>query len=123
MTRTTKGDPKPKMFDVHLFPVVRIKVSGVEATSHVEAVEQAVAQIDLHAECESTNFEYAEELSHFLVDVTGDQEFENSQWFYSQDNPLLANLARLLRWYEQGRSPDELDVIIKTARDALSVSV
>ena len=111
------------MFDVHLFPVVRIKVPGIEATSHIAAIEQAIAQIDLYVECESTNFEYAEELSHFLVDVTGDQEYENSQWFYSQDNPLLANLRRLVNWYDQGQSQHELDSIIKSARDAISASV
>ena len=111
------------MFNVHLFPVVRIKVSSVEAPSHIEAVEQAVAQTDLYSECESTNFEYAEELSHFLVDVAADPEFENSQWFYSRNNPLRVNLARLVKWYDQGRSPNELEAIIKSARDALSAAV
>ena len=123
MTPMKKGDLNAKMFDVHLFPVLQIKVPGVEATSHIAAVEQAVAQTDLYAECESTKFEYAEEFSHFLVDVTSDQECENSRWFYSQDNPLLANLRRLVKWYDQGMLPDELDAIIKSARDALSVSV
>lgn len=123
MIRTTNRIPNAKLYNVHLFPVVRLKVTAVDAMFHIEAVEKAVAQTDLYAECESTNLEYAEELSHFLVDVAADPEFENSQWFYSRDNPLLANLARLVKWYDQGRSPDELESIIKSARDALSAAV
>lgn len=123
MTHSTNGKSNAKLFNVHLFPVVRLRVSVVEAASHIEAVEQTVAQTDLYVECESTNFEWGEELSHFLVDVAADPEFENSQWFFSQDNPLLANLARLVKWYDQGRSPNELEAIIKSARDALSAAV
>lgn len=110
-------------YDVHLFAVVRHKVSGVAATSHIEAVGNAIDQTDLYAECDGRNFEYAEELPHFLVDVMGDTDFEHSQWFYSQDNPLLANLRRLVNWYDQGQSQHELDAIIKSARDAISASV
>ena len=116
-------EPTSQQFDVHLFPVVRMKVSGVHATSHQAAIEKALEQTDLHARLVSTGGEYAELLSHFLVDVVGDEQFAQSRWFYSQQTPPLDNLFRLVSWYDRGRPEAELQEIVRDARDVLTNSI
>lgn len=115
--------PQIQQYDVHLFAVARRKVSGVNATSHRKAIKSALAETDLYACFNGAETEYAEELCHFLVDVVGDDEYAQSQWYYSQDAPLMSNLARLVSWYERGRSGEELEQIILDARDVLANSV
>ena len=55
-------EPTSQQFDVHLFPVVHLKVSGVHATSPQAAIEKALEQTDLHAQFAGVG-EYAEELA------------------------------------------------------------
>jgi hypothetical protein len=64
----------PRVYDVHLFPVVRLKVSGVQAASHVEAIERTLEKVgpELEGRFASAGVEYAEAISHYLVDVVGD---------------------------------------------------
>ncbi|HSG70753.1 MAG TPA: hypothetical protein VLA12_10085 [Planctomycetaceae bacterium] len=112
-----------KLFDVHLFPVVRIKVSGVAATSQREAIETALVQTDLHAHFSDSDGEFAEELSHFLVDVVGDEEYEQSRWYFSRETPVIANLARLVAWHDRGCPEIELPSIVRDARDILNNSL
>ena len=112
-----------QQYDVHLFAVVRFKVGGVQAESHHEAVRSALAQTDLYAVCANGTGEYAEELAHYAVDVVGDKEFEHSRWYNSQESPLMANLARLVTWYDRGRPEEELDQILCDARDSLANSI
>ena len=114
------------MYDVHLFPVVRLKVPNVEAPSHREAITQARCQIaeDLTQRFPDDDGEYAEEFSHYLVEVVGDEERLQSQSFYSQDEPLVANLRRLVNWYDARRGDvGELAEIIDDARDVLKFAV
>lgn len=113
----------PQQYDVHLFPVVRIKVSGVAAASQREAIDAALAQTDLYAHFNRSECEFAEELSHFLVDVGGDNQYEQSRWFFCRETPLIANLARLVAWYDRGRPEDELPSIVGDARDVLNNSL
>ena len=118
--------PEPSQqehFNVHLYSVVRLQVSDVEAASHQEAVENAIENTDLHARFASDDGEYADELSHFLVDVVGDDKYLQSWWFYSRQSPLMSNFARLVHWYDNGKSDDELDAIIADARQILAVSI
>jgi hypothetical protein len=114
------------MYDVHLFPVVRLKVSNVEAPSHREAIARARCQIatDLTQRFPDDDGEYAEEFSHYLVEVVGDEKRLQSQSFYSQDEPLVANLKRLVNWYDARRNnTSELAEIIDDARDVLKFAV
>ena len=114
------------MYDVHLFPVVRLKVPNVEAPSHREAITWARCQIaeDLTQRIPDDDGEYAEEFSHYLVEVVGDEERLQSQSFYSQDEPLVANLRRLVNWYDARRdNAGELAEIISDARDVLKFTV
>ena len=115
--------PDRQRFDVHLFPVVRLQVSGVEAGSPQAAIEKALEQTDLHSRFAGDDGEYAEELSHFLVDAAGDEQYEQSRWFYSKQTPLLANLSRLVLWSEHDRPETELHEILRDAREALANSV
>jgi hypothetical protein len=114
------------MYDVHLFPVVRVKIPNVEASSHGEAITCAVQQVgDEFAErFRANDGEYSEEFSHYLVDVVGDGEYLQSQSFYSQDEPLVANLRRLVNWYDAQRgNAGELAEIINDARNVLKFAV
>jgi len=110
-------------FNVHLYPVVRLAVSGVEAVSHQEAISKSLERTDLFARFASADGEYAEEISHFLVDVVGDEQYTQSLWYYGQQAPLMSNVARLVAWYDDGRSDDELDRIIGDAREILTSSI
>ena len=103
-----------KKFDVHLFPVVRVKVSGVEAADELAAIKRAEGELDLNklfnqagqylanwlgcnrledgSYAHRLDVEYAEEVSHFLVDpkpalAPGDAE---GVWYgpgYERDDP------------------------------------
>ena len=112
-----------RRFNVHLFPVIRLLVSDVEADSHRAAVEKALAMTDLYARFEASDGDYAEEISHYLVDVVGDDEYAESWWFYSRQSPFMANFARLVSWYDRGRSDDELDAIIADVRQILDAAL
>jgi hypothetical protein len=72
-------------FDVHIFTVVRVKISGVEAESHSEAAKKANESVDMNALFNDTDSqgivtEWADEHSHALVDVVGDTEYTKSKW-------------------------------------------
>ena len=114
------------MYDVHLFPVVRLKISNVKASSHAEAITRAIEQVgdELADRFPDDDGEYAEEFSHYLVEVVGDEERLQSQSFYSQDEPLVANLRRLVNWYDARRdNAGELAEIINDAREVLKFAV
>ena len=115
----------PLTFDVHLFPVVRLKVPGVLASSHVEAVERALEQVGAELqEClASSGVEYAEEISHYLVDVAGDSDYLQSRWFYAAEDPLLTFLRRLAAWDESGRDAATLHELITDVRAHLACIV
>jgi hypothetical protein len=122
---TSNQPDNQSLYDVHLFPVIRLKVSGIAAASHREAIEKACAATvpDLYQRYETKDGDFAEEISHFLVDVVGDEQFECSRFYYSQTDPLVSNLARLITWYENGADGEELERIIADAREVLETSV
>jgi len=81
-------------FNVHLYAVVRLKVSNVEAESMEEAIEKADASVNVHElvdraingdadrECSLAHIEYAEEISSAMVDVVGDADFSKTRDFH-----------------------------------------
>ena len=116
----------PPKFDVHVFTVVRLKVAGVAAESPEAAIKAALAHPvhrDLDRALEPLGAEWAEEHSHFLVDVVGDEEFEQSRWFHSRDEPLLELLERLTTWATIHAVPTTLQPFLDQAQAALSVRV
>jgi len=79
-----------KRYDVHIYPVVRVKVSGVEAESQVEAIRKAEEMTDFHRlfDREANGIEYAEDIDCFLADEDGDEEYLNSRWYDKEYRPL-----------------------------------
>jgi len=78
-----------KRYDVHIYPIVRVKVSGVEADNQVEAIKKAEQIIDLHSLLDRDDeIEYAEDIDCFLVDEEGDEEYQKSRWYDKQYRPL-----------------------------------
>lgn len=81
-------------YTVHLFPVVRLKVPNVEAPSQTEAVAQALAErqdLEILLHRPACGFDYADEISHFLVDEVGDEEHQNSQFYEADGRTPLAD--------------------------------
>jgi hypothetical protein len=83
-------------YDVHLFAVVRIKITGVQAASQIEAITQVEDAVPYDALLNSGDLcrslrggigvvryiEWAEELTGALVDERGDTEFERSRGYH-----------------------------------------
>ena len=95
-------------YDVHLFAIVRVKVSGVEAESQQAAIAKTVEGVDLHelldregVEAETpaglvTAITAAEEIAYVLVDEWDDPGFARSQHY--QQNPAFPH-----RWERMTR--------------------
>lgn len=82
-------------YDVHIYASVRVKVYGVEAATQAEAIEKACSLADgdflgMFPDCtpEEENSVpdgtvasggYAEDITGFLVDQCGDEEYEHSR--------------------------------------------
>lgn len=76
-----------KRFDVHVYPVARIKITGIEAENPEEAIQKAEEAVDFHELLDIrppkwcanvTVIEYAEEIAGFLVDEENDPEHGQS---------------------------------------------
>ncbi len=67
--------------------------------------------------------EFADEISHYLVDVSGDPEFTASRWFHSAHHPWVPLFQRLITWDEQGRAADELAALLANVRQILAETV
>jgi len=93
-----------KTFDVHVYPVARVKITGIEAYSHEAAIKQA-EQTDFHEllrnepKAGSSDIEYAEEIAGFLVDEPDDPEHERSVIYDVFEGRLIPHkfVAKLLR--------------------------
>jgi hypothetical protein len=76
-------------YNVHIFAVVRVKVPGVEAGSHRDPIKNAVEATDLDDlfDRESPmsgieHIEFGDEISHYLVDEVGDEEYRRSTFYH-----------------------------------------
>jgi hypothetical protein len=75
------------LYDVHMYPVVRITVKGVEAESQLDAIRKANANIDLYqAVCEA---EYAEDVTGYLVDEHGDPDHLRTRCYKWDGDEIL----------------------------------
>lgn len=75
-------------YDVHLYTVVRVKCSGIEADSYKDAIERAEkdfccydSSYHLQQCLASGDAEYAEEIVGALVDVVGDESYNQTAYF------------------------------------------
>ena len=120
----TPAEAIPERFDVHLFAVVRVKVSNIEAASPRAAIDLAREQVpDLYNRFEAPDGEFAEEFAEFLVDVVGVSDYRQSRRFHSIENPLLAILANLVAWHTaDSQNVARLDEIVADAKEALNNS-
>ena len=75
-------------YNVHLYRTVRVKICGIEADNHPDAIEKA--EEEFHKHFQPSSFanhvgsyvtEDAEETTCFLVDEEGDEEYENTRWY------------------------------------------
>ena len=74
-------------YDVHIYATVRVKVCGVEANSQKEAIAKAEEQTDLYetiGNCPGAD--YAEEITGFLVDQEGDEEYRHTRSYNANKN-------------------------------------
>ena len=120
------ADPPPQQFDVHLFPVIRWKCSGISASSPEEAIQLAQVHLPLdrlEMQLRDLDAEYAEEISHYLVDIVGDADFERSRFYHSSQELCLVPLRLLLAWSEGGRNEAVLVALLAEVREMLARSV
>ena len=75
-------------YTVWVFPLVRVKVADVEATSQEEAMKKVDESTDFHALLDRENIEFAVEIVCFDVDEENDPEYERSCWYDSEYSPL-----------------------------------
>ena len=123
---TAVDAPAPRLFHVHLFAVVRREVRKVPALSLRNAVEAAFSQLphrEFSERFDSDTTEFADEFSHYLVDVDGDDEFTQSRFLTSAQEPLLEFLRRLVAWHDDGRPEAELEALLGAARAVLAGAV
>jgi hypothetical protein len=75
-------------YTVWVFPIVRVKVPDVEASSQEEAMKKVDESTDFHALLDRENIEFAEEIDCFHVDEDNDPEYERSQWYDADYSPM-----------------------------------
>ena len=75
-----------KLHNVHIYAIVRVKVSNVEAENHAEAIKKAEDMIDLNGLFNrGSDQEFADDIDCFLVDEVGDEEFNVSVYSFHLD--------------------------------------
>ena len=84
-------------YDVHLFPVVRLKFPRVQAESQTEAIEKAIEGFHSSLPSAFVDAEYADELEYFLVDEVGDEEYERTQWYEYDTEGQLYTPKEMIR--------------------------
>lgn len=84
-------------YDVHVYAIVRVKVTDIEAETQEAAVEKAENRVfELGEELFLRSYvpiedightEWAEDIHGFLVDEHGDSEYERTQAYTSNKKP------------------------------------
>jgi hypothetical protein len=88
-------------YAVHLYPTVRVKVTGIEADSVAEAFAKAQAAVDMHAVLDNPSpsvgnvehIEWDEGANNFVLidplDYGGEVIYDASEWLDGDGNPLV----------------------------------
>ena len=76
-------------YDVHVFTLVRVKVEAIEADTMPEAIERAKASVDFDALLSHSKYNWAEEHSHYLVDLHGSPDYSESRWYTDKEHRYL----------------------------------
>lgn len=75
-------------YRVHVYVTYRIPVE-VEADSHEAAMKAAAASFNPDDFTRGDGFEYADEISGYLVDEDGDEDFRNSRSYDNKRQPSV----------------------------------
>lgn len=80
-------------YNVHIFAIVRVRRTEIEADSQEEAIKKAEETTDLNKifpyhEHDGIATEYADDIDCFHVDEENDPEFKNSTWYDKHGVPL-----------------------------------
>ncbi len=79
-TLQRQEENKMAKYNVHLYAVVRVDISNIEAESQQAAIRKAEEETDLHTLLDALEaVEYGEEIIGYLVDEVGDDEFRKSR--------------------------------------------
>ena len=65
-------------YNVTLYPVVRVRFDNVEAETMEKAIDIAENEM---VQRQQLCGEYADEMHYALVDVVGDEEYDQTKWF------------------------------------------
>ena len=96
--------PEQKLHRVHSFVLVRVEQRDIPAPTHHEAIKHATEDLwpTLYDYFANTNpeslpgvvaVEFAEEITHYLVDEEGDQQYSNTRFYASDQQTTLSNLC------------------------------
>ncbi len=94
-----------RLFDVHIFAVVRVKVENVSAHTYAQAIHEAHLRVNLD---ERFNGDWTEEVTEYLVDVAGDEDYSHSRYFDDDPTGTRQYLNRVVSLHQDGLSPAEL---------------
>lgn len=118
-------------YRVHAFALIRVKSGPVEADDMPSAIRQFTESVDWYDLCSRMkprlketsregidDADFAEEFSHYLVDVEGDEGHEESQWF-GPDLMAPPKPRTPLPWalFQLGESSDPEERFIIVTRD------
>ena len=67
-----------KLWNVFIYPIMRIEILNIKAENAIEATEEAERSFNGNQNHFLINAEFAEEISYYLVDEVGDDDFNNS---------------------------------------------
>lgn len=67
-----------KLWNVFIYPIMRIEILNIKAENAIEATEEAERSFNGNQNYFLRNAEFAEEISYYLVDEVGDDDFNNS---------------------------------------------
>ena len=73
-------------YDVRVFSVVEITLTGIDAVTPVEAIAQAKENVDFFSLLGQNNFDWAEDHAYYLVGATGDRDRKEAEWFIDADH-------------------------------------
>jgi len=99
----------PHTFNVHCYNVFHKRIESCPGPTYLDAIEQARNSQLLD---NWNDWEPAEEIAHFLVDVVGDEEYGESQFFDDCHCSAWPLLQKLLLWSQTGRNPVKLEELL-----------
>jgi hypothetical protein len=94
--RSLAPDQRLPTYTVHCYATVRVKLPGIPATDPRDAACRASDLFDWDRH--QAGGEFADEISEYLVDIDGDEDFSRSQRFDGDLNPFGMPASRETAW-------------------------